>query len=137
MPHEKSCGAVLFRRVPEPVYLLLHYPGSHWDFPKGHVEPGEDEEQTTRREMHEETGIAMLVPVAGFRERIEYFYKHDGKTYHKEVVFCLMETDEESVALSHEHQGYAWLPYEEALERLTFDNAKEILKKAHRALEKS
>jgi len=66
IPDEKSCGVVLFREnsltnsdKAERLYLLLHYPSGHIDFPKGHVEPGEenDEHFTAHREVTEETGI--------------------------------------------------------------------------------
>ena len=56
MEYEKSCGAVVFRigeRGPEA--LVIHQNAGHWGFPKGHVEPGEDEEQTALREILEET----------------------------------------------------------------------------------
>ena len=42
-----------------------------------------------------------------------------------------MQTDSDEVKLSYEHIGYAWLPYEEALNRLRYKNAKNLLKKAH------
>jgi len=35
------------------------------------------------------------------------------------------------VKVSFEHIGFKWLPYEEAIEKLTFKNAKDILKKAN------
>ncbi|MDD5340624.1 MAG: bis(5'-nucleosyl)-tetraphosphatase [Candidatus ainarchaeum sp.] len=136
MPSEKSCGAVVFRGDgPERRYLLLHYEEGHWDFPKGHVEKGEAEKETARRETREETGLDDLVFVSGFRERIEYFYKSGGKTMHKEVFFFLARTRTESVRLSREHVGSAWLPYEGALARLTYDNAKGVLSKAHAFLQ--
>ena len=48
MRHEKSCGAVIFRRIngPWPVLLIQHEKGNHIAFPKGHVEQGETEAQT-------------------------------------------------------------------------------------------
>jgi 8-oxo-dGTP pyrophosphatase MutT (NUDIX family) len=128
MIHEKSCGVVLRNNEH---YLLLHYESGHWDFPKGHVEKGEAEEQTAQRELREETGIAHAEIVPGFRETISYFYNLKGKTRRKEVVFFLMTTFQREVNLSHEHIGFLWLPYDAALKQLTFKNAKDVLTKAH------
>jgi len=131
MPRERSCGAVVFRKNGPVKYLLLHYETGHWDFVKGQVEEGETEEETARRELLEETGIADAQFIRDFRERISYFYRRESKTVYKEVIFLLAETRRSEVTLSYEHVGYAWLPYEEALERLPFKNAKAVLRKAH------
>ncbi len=136
MPKEVSAGAIIFRRDDGIRYLLLHYEEGHWDFAKGHIEDGEHEEVTVRREVEEETGIKEVQFIEGFKEKISYFFKADGKTIYKEVFFYLCETKEKDVKISFEHVNYEWLDYEEALERLTFKNAKEILKKANKFLEK-
>ena len=115
-------------------YLLLHYEAGHWDFVKGNVEPNESEKETVIRELHEETGIPDAKFIEGFREKVEYFYRRQGATIHKEVVFFLIETHTEKIELSYEHVGYAWLNYQRALERLTFKNAKDVLQKAHELL---
>ncbi len=47
------------------------------------------------REVREETGLVDIVPVAGFKKVIEYYYKRDGRTVHKEVTFFLAESKEE------------------------------------------
>jgi 8-oxo-dGTP pyrophosphatase MutT (NUDIX family) len=137
MLREKSCGAVVFKRNSEEEYLLLHYAAGHWDFVKGNVEPSENEEDTVMRELKEETGIVEAQFVEGFRETISYFYRRSGSTVHKEVVFFLVQTVESRVTLSYEHIGYEWLNYEEAIERLTFENAKKVLQKAHQFLKKT
>jgi len=49
----------------------------------------------------------------------------------KIVTFYLAETKTKEVKISFEHIGYKWLPYEQALEQLTFKKAKEILKKTN------
>ncbi|MCX8194704.1 MAG: NUDIX domain-containing protein [Candidatus Micrarchaeota archaeon] len=132
---EKSCGAVIYRvEGGKRLYLLLHYQEGHWDFPKGHVEEGESEEETVRREVREETGIYKLEFEPLFRERIGYFFKREGKTVQKEVIFFLASTKEKEVWVSSEHVGFAWLSYQEALKRLTYKNAKEVLKKAEARL---
>jgi bis(5'-nucleosidyl)-tetraphosphatase len=131
---EKSCGAVVFLKNTEAKYLLLHYEAGHWDFVKGNVEPNESEKDTVIRELQEETGIADGRFIDGFREKVEYFYRRQGATIHKEVIFFLIETHTEKVALSYEHVGYTWLDYQNAMKRLTFKNAKAVLQKAHKLL---
>jgi bis(5'-nucleosidyl)-tetraphosphatase len=131
---EKSCGAVVFLKNGEVKYLLLHYEAGHWDFVKGNVEPHESEKETVIRELQEETGIADAQFIEGFREKIEYFYRRQGATIHKEVIFFLIETHTEKVELSFEHVGYTWLDYQSAMERLTFKNAKAALQKAYELL---
>ena len=131
---EKSCGAVVFLKNSEAKYLLLRYGAGHWDFVKGNVEPNESEKGTVIRELQEETGIVDARFIDDFREKIEYFYRRQGTTVHKEVVFFLAETRTEKVTLSFEHVGYIWLNYQNAMEKLTFKNAKNILQKAYKLL---
>ena len=76
------------------------------------------------------------------RESIRYFYvakggertrrEREGRGIRifKQVHFYPAETDEAEVRISHEHIGFEWLPYEEALAKLTFDNAKRVLASA-------
>ena len=124
----------MFVKDGEVHYLLLHYEAGHWDFVKGNVEPNESERETVTRELREETGIVEAQFIDGFRERIEYFYKRQGATIHKEVVFFIVEALSEKVELSYEHVGYDWLDYANAIQRLTFSNAKSALQKAHEFL---
>lgn len=138
MSVERSAGAIIFRKDEgKNSYLLLHYPigfrtsKDYWDFPKGHIEKGEDILQTVKREVFEETGLRDIEFVEGFKETIKYFFKVQGKTVIKFVTFYLIQTKEKEVKISWEHIGYKWLPYEKALEQLTFKNAKEILQKAN------
>ena len=132
--NEKSCGAVVFLKGSEAKYLLLRYGAGHWDFVKGTVEPNESEKETVLRELQEETGIVDAKFIGEFRQEIEYFYRRQGTTIHKRVVFFLMETHTEQVKLSFEHVGYTWLNYQSAMKKLTFKNAKDVLQKAHELL---
>ncbi|MFA4855880.1 MAG: NUDIX domain-containing protein [archaeon] len=131
MVKEKSVGCALFRiggNVPE--FLLLHYKAGHWGFPKGHVEQGETEEQTMRREVCEETTIEQIKIIPGFRQETKYFFRRGNETVFKEVSFYLVEALGGNVKISHEHKGFEWLSFEKALERLTFENTKNVLEKA-------
>ena len=121
----------MFLKNTEVKYLLLHYEAGHWDFVKGNVEPKESEKDTVTRELQEETGIADAQFIESFKEKIEYFYRRQGATIHKEVIFFLIETHTKKVKLSYEHVGYTWLEYQNTMKRLTFKNAKDVLQKAH------
>jgi 8-oxo-dGTP pyrophosphatase MutT (NUDIX family) len=137
MGNEVSAGAVIFRRDKSIIkYLLLHYESGHWDYVKGHMEAGEDELTTLKRECKEETGIKDLQIIHGFRQEIKYFYRNGKETVSKIVYFYLAETKTAEVKISFEHIGYEWLPYEDALNRVTYANSREVLKKAHEVVEK-
>ncbi len=140
MPFEKSVGAVIFRREKgERKYLLLRYPSlreDYWDFPKGHIEKGESEEETLKRELQEETGIEKIKIIPGFKEWIKYFFKSNDEGIFKIVNFYLAETDEFDVKISKEHKDYTWVSFNEALDLLKYANAKKVIVKADNFLSK-
>jgi bis(5'-nucleosidyl)-tetraphosphatase len=130
--HEKSCGAVVYVNNQEKTrYLLLHYAAGHWDFVKGNVELGETEKQTVTRELQEETTITQAQFIDGFRESINYFYRRQGLTINKEVVFFIIESQTDKVEVSFEHVGFVWLDYQHAMDKLTFRSSRDVLQKAH------
>ena len=137
MLREKSCGAVVFildKGVAK--FLLLNYAAGHWDFVKGNVESNEGERDTVVRELREETGISEAQFIDDFREAISYFYRRQGMTIRKEVVFFLMESYVDKVTISFEHVGFVWLTYKHAIEKITFKNSKIVLEKANEFLKK-
>ncbi len=138
MPVEKSAGAIIFRKEGgKNHFLLLHYLAGHWDFPKGHIEKGEKINETIRREVKEETGIEKIRFVSGFKQDVKYFFKAKEENIFKIVVFLLAETDVKEIKISKEHKGFKWLTFQDALNQLTFNNAKKILKKANDFLSKN
>ena len=135
MIEETSAGIVLFRKEESKIlFLLLHYPSGHWDFVKGKMEKGESTRETAIREAEEETGITDITFIENFEEWIEYNFKHQGELVQKKVVFFLAETKTKEVKISHEHSGYTWMDYNEAMEKTTFNNAKTVLTKAQKLL---
>ena len=61
---------------------------------------------------------------------MNYIFTRDKKKVFKEVIFFLAKTEQKEVKVSFEHKDFLWLPYEEALQKLTYDTAKDLLKKA-------
>ncbi len=154
MPREKSVGAIIFRREPfesaqgkksNIFYLLLHYPSGHWEFARGHGAEGEDEQKTARREIEEETGLKNLKIIPGFREYSRFFFrrtyglsgqaKKKAPWVFKLVVLYLAETKTGDIKISKEHQGYAWMLYEDAVKKVP-KSAKEVLRKAKEFISK-
>ena len=137
MIKEQSAGTVLFiEESKEKLFLLLHYPTGHWDFVKGKIENNESFEQAAIRETKEETGIIDIEFIKGFKEKIEYSFKFNGDIVQKEVIFFLAKTNTKQVKISDEHLDYVWLDFNNALNKITYENAKNILIKAKNYLEK-
>lgn len=130
MTYEKSCGAVVYTRIDGEIkYVLVQSLSGHYGFPKGHMETGENEEETALREIYEEVH---LVPsfVAGFQGVTEY--EIPSINVRKRVIFFLGEyQDQEIIFPKEELTNAVLLSYAEALERLTHEDSKRILQEAH------
>ena len=138
MKKERSAGIVLFIEKPDGNhFLLLNYPTGHWDFVKGKIEQGETEKQTAIREAKEETGISDIEFIEGFEETINYNFQFEGELIYKEVIFFLAKTNTEKVTVSHEHLDYTWLDFNKAMQKITYQNAKNVLSKANALLQKT
>ena len=128
---EKSCGTVIFT-VDGGVrkYLLIRSRNGVCGFPKGHMEPGEDERGTALRETWEETSVRAEI-VEGFRAETVYTMPN-GKE--KTVVYFLAgySGGEPKHNPGFEDNEYLVLPYGEAYEALTHQNNKKILEQADR-----
>ena len=139
MNYEYSCGAVVFKRIDgEPHYVLVRakdQPVGCHGFPKGHMEPGETEEQTALREIYEEVGLRVrLLP--GFRAVTEYQLPYPPDT-RKRVVFFLAEYEgQETTVQESELAAITIAPWPQALELTQFADSKRILTEAHEFLSK-
>jgi 8-oxo-dGTP pyrophosphatase MutT (NUDIX family) len=104
----RAAGAVVFRRSERGIRLLVLRAYKNWDFPKGMVEPGEDDLAAAKREVTEETGLADLDYPFGdeFKETLPYAGRKVARYY-------LARTDAEKIELS-EHHEYRWVTFEEA-----------------------
>lgn len=144
---ETSVGAVVFRvKDGKRQYLVIKYRNGHWEFPRGKMEDNETEHETMAREICEETGIAHVDIIPDFREVMRFSYMAHGHErserikddacifVRKKAIFYLVQAPKYCVQLSHEHQNYAWVAFRDALDLLTFDNAKNIITRAEERL---
>jgi 8-oxo-dGTP pyrophosphatase MutT (NUDIX family) len=131
-----SAGAILFRDTRgHREYLLLKSRPGDWEFPKGGVEGDEELQQTAIREVREEAGIDDFRLVDGFREDYSYVFEANGETIHKTVHLFIARSFEASAELSKEHRDMQWRDYEQAINTITQDGPREILRRAHTYLD--
>ena len=130
MKQEKSCGAIVINKNNK--ILLVHHNVGHWDFPKGHVEEGETEEQTAIREVKEETNIDIII-----NNKYRYTTSYSPKeNVMKEVVYFLAQNiDEDKKPQLEEVSEVKWFTLEEAMNTITYENSKEILNKLKKDIE--
>jgi len=131
-----SAGAILFRDTREErEYLLMKSRPGDWEFPKGGVEGDEELQQTAIREVREEAGIRDFRLLDGFREDYDYVFQANGKTIHKTVHLFVAKSFETSAELSEEHSDHQWRDYDQAVNTVTQDGPREILREAHEFIE--
>lgn len=139
MLKEYSFGAVLYKiQNNEPLFLLIKSKRSErWGFPKGHIEKGETELETARREIFEETGIKDIKFMEGFKKEDIYIIEGTlpetkGRITEKHSVYFLAEALSEPVSYDKEEVSeLKWADIEESEELLYFLNQKKIVKYAY------
>ena len=128
MIKEKSCGAVVYKQDGESTYILIEkMKAGHFSIPKGHVENNETEVETALREIKEETNLEVIID-SNFREVVSYS-PYSGCI--KDVVFFVakaitFDVKEQLIEVSN----ILWLKPDEAINILTFESDKEIVRKA-------
>jgi len=130
---ETSAGGVVFRRGPDGMtrFLLIRDSYKNWGFPKGHLEAGEPPAEAARREVIEETGLEDLV-LRGPIKVIDWYFRFRGKTIHKYCHFFLFES-RRGEPVPEEAEGITacvWHPLEEAQRTISYDNARDVLRRA-------
>lgn len=124
MKYEKSCGCIVIDG--DKVLLIKHNVG-HWGLPKGHMENDETEVETAIREVKEETNIDVEV---NDKYRYTAEYSPMEGVWKEVVYFIASKKNDNPIPQEAEVQIVEWVELSEAVKKLTYDNTKEILKKA-------
>ena len=130
--HQVSSGGVV-TRAGDVVELCLIRPAGRraWTLPKGWVEPGETHQMAALREIQEETGIEGVIE--GDLDCIEYWFfsRDDGVRIHKVVHFFLVRyLTGDTAQHDHEVAEAVWFPVERALDRMTYPNERQVVRRA-------
>lgn len=104
--------------------LLVHRPRyDDWSFPKGKADRGEADEDTARREVHEESGV---LPV--LHDELETVEYRDRKQRSKRVRYWHMTVGtEHTFEPDHEVDEVRWIPIHEAGRLLTYAHDQALL----------
>lgn len=137
MPVERavSAGGVVLKEGPAGAEVVICGRDSDgvWGLPKGTPSEGESLEEAAIREVSEETGLKVeIIKKIGV---VEYWFAHGGVRYHKWVHHYLMRSTGGNTAdHDSEYDRVKWLPIDEAIGTLTFDNDKNMVRQANSAM---
>lgn len=129
MKFEKSCGVIPFCFANDKIkVVLVKQNNGVIGFPKGHVEENESEEETALRECKEEISAVPSL-IDGFKEEISYYMpEYDAN---KAVVFFVgIINDTSFTRQESEISDVFVMDIQSALDVISYDDTKELLKKA-------
>ena len=122
MKFEKCCGCIILN---EGKVLLVKHNVGHWGFPKGHMEKDETELQTAIREVKEETNVD--VEIQEEKRYIDEYYSSED-TFKQVVYFLATCKNVNTQKQEAEIAQIEWVPIEEAANKITYENTKELFK---------
>jgi len=118
----RAAGGLIVRgRQGQDVVLVHRAAYDDWSFPKGKLEPGEDELEAALREVEEETGLRCDVGDEVGRTRYV-----DSSGRNKEVRYFRMTSDDEPSA-QNEVDEVRWVSLDEADAVLSYDRDRALL----------
>ncbi len=130
---EVSAGGIVFRRQEgeQPRYLLIRDSYDNWGFPRvtwrtgSHRRMRPDERQRKRR-------ASIALSLQGPIRVIDWHFRFRGRHIHKYCHFFLFESPDgdASPQLAEGITACQWRTLDEALDVLSYDNARGVLKRA-------
>ncbi|MFW6437830.1 MAG: NUDIX domain-containing protein [Armatimonadota bacterium] len=127
-----SAGGVVIRRDRHGTRALVlhHRETDEWRLPKGKLKAGESAAEAAEREVREETGLDLRA--GRYLGVTHYFYlnPHGSGCISKFVYFFEMDAGEGRVELEHTFDDAEWLPPRSAIERLDWENERDMIRRA-------
>ncbi|GMR12707.1 MAG: NUDIX hydrolase [Gemmatimonadota bacterium] len=134
---ERSAGGVVTRRMEGAVhFLLIRDPYGKLGLPKGHVENGETAEAAALREVGEETGLTG-VEIGPSLGTTDWYFRFEGRLIHKYCQYFLMGSrfGDPEPERSEGITECRWLPVDEAIAEVAYDNAREVMRVAQQLID--
>ncbi len=107
------------------VFLIQHKNGAHWGFPKGRAHGKESPLESATRELFEETGLK----VKTLLKSTPFVEHYSGKE--KKVTYFAALVEGDVLLQLDEIQAGEWYDLQEAEKRLTFHEAKDLLRQVY------
>jgi len=127
--HTPSAGGVVIHD--DKVLVIYSEKRQTYEFPKGTIDEGESKEAAALREVKEETGYEAEI-VESLGDITYEFNSKDGIHYQKTVTYFLMKPLSTKNPQPNLQKGEdftaSWMPIDEALNTLTYEDTKELLK---------
>ena len=131
MTFVQQAGGIVFRRNGAGISILLvraKRDPSAWIFPKGHIEPGETARTTAVRETREEAGVqGEALGEIGDPQEFEWA----GRWYRVQYFLIQMTSESDET----DGREKAWFSFDEALDRISFTSARDLLRQARTKIE--
>lgn len=123
---EETAGGVVFRRGKDGIEILMIQDAKgRWTIPKGHVEEGERQEDTAKREVTEETGLNDI-KILDYLGKIEFRYRKQDKlilmTTFVYLIQAVKNTDQYKPEQNEGIKDVAWFSVNEALDSIEYDD---------------
>ena len=113
--HVKCAGGIVINKNKEVAVVNQNH--DSWSLPKGHIDPGESNLETAKREIYEETGIIDLKLIKYVGEYNRYRIALDGgddKTELKTIYIFLFHSNQKDLKpIDPNNPEAKWIHYDE------------------------
>jgi 8-oxo-dGTP pyrophosphatase MutT (NUDIX family) len=127
---ELTSGGIVFRVTPakKVEILLIQDPKGRWSIPKGHIEEGEQAEQTAVREIGEEVNLTD-VKVMGWLGKTHFRYRRVSTLVlmTTQVYLVHAQSGTDQVKKEEFYAGIKWFPFEEALDAVEYEDISKLM----------
>ena len=126
--HVKCAGGIVINKKKEVAIVNQNH--DSWSLPKGHIDTGESNLQTAKREIYEETGIVDLKLIKYIGEYDRYRIALDGGEDKSELktiyIFLFHSNQQELKPIDPNNPEAKWIQYNKIQNLLTHPKDKEF-----------